>query len=223
MEARDVDEETPLHLAIRRAVAAPDIPGHLIAIRGANINAQNIDGKTPLHIAVGEGTPQVARDLINLGADIDLADNDGRTPLHEAVVLGWEETARLLIARHIAGINVNALNKHGETPLQSAAGIFFDKGALEIMRMLVSKGADVKVLDDDKSTLLHRLCGSRWYVEHLEAAQMLVRHGLDINAQDDSGDTCLHAAASYRDVNMMRTLLGLGADAHIANSDGRYP
>ena len=45
------------------------------------------------------------------------AKKDGTTPLHQAVFSGYKEMAEMLIAK---GADVNAKDKHGETPLNWA-------------------------------------------------------------------------------------------------------
>ncbi|CAB4418309.1 unnamed protein product [Rhizophagus irregularis] len=67
-------------------------------------------------------------------------------------------------------IDVNAKDDQGLTLLHWAS----DRGYLEIVKLLIEKGADVNILsDEEKETPLHYSCIS----EHLDCARYLYHHG----------------------------------------------
>ena len=74
------------------------------------------------------------------------------------------------VKQHLAdGADVNAMNRHGDSPLHLAAQM----GHKEIVELLIAKGADVNAKDDDGDTPLdyaHR----RVYTE---VAALLRKHG----------------------------------------------
>ena len=78
-------------------------------------------------------------------------------------------------------IDCEAADTDGLKPLHWAA----DRGHVDIVRLLLARGAAVDVLDPDGQTPLHYAasCG------HLEAAQALLEAGADPAAQDGDGAT----------------------------------
>jgi cytohesin len=113
---------------------------HLSA--GTDVNAKKEGGATPLHSAVHRGQKKVVELLIAKGADVNAKTKRGQTPLdwveaekhkeivdllrnrggkystiHFAAEGGNIETVKEFLA---AGINVNAKDKDGDTPLDVA-------------------------------------------------------------------------------------------------------
>jgi hypothetical protein len=80
VDARDMCEETPLHMAARRGT--PEMCSLLIAF-GAQIDAVNIENKTPLVIAAQEGREDMCVFLLSRGASVGgLPEDDvARLPL----------------------------------------------------------------------------------------------------------------------------------------------
>jgi len=56
---------------------------------------------------------------------------------------------------------------------------------------------------------------------NLENVRRLLQNGADLNSRNALGDTPLMAAAYTGQPNMVRLLLHLGADATLANRDGK--
>jgi hypothetical protein len=92
--ARDIDDEGPLHAAVRGGRAKVV---ELLAAYGASVHAANRYGATPLHIAIDASQPEIARVLLTSGADVNARDMFGMMPLHEAVLAGNRELAALLL------------------------------------------------------------------------------------------------------------------------------
>jgi ankyrin repeat protein len=86
-----------------------------------------------------------------------------------------------------AGINVNAKDKDGATPLVLAS----EKGDIEMTRVLLKNGADPNASDIDGYTAL--MFAS--YSGNLEIARLLVGSGADVNARDKDGWTALMFAS----------------------------
>ena len=80
------------------------------------------------------------------------ADEDGGTELHKAVNKGDVEATKRLLE---AGIDPNARNVAGETPLHIIAE-FGGQRAEEVVKLLLKAGADVKARDSLGMTPLHR-------------------------------------------------------------------
>ena len=82
------------------------------SIERVNIEAKDDYGVTPLHNAAQRNSPDIARELIDLGADVEAKDDYGVTPLHMAVSLNSLDVARLLIdsGANTDGIDLSWMN-----------------------------------------------------------------------------------------------------------------
>src|SRR6266511_100097 len=110
---------------------------------GAAADTRTPDGYTPLQLAAFFGAPAAAALLLQRGADPGaVADNPMRVqPLHAAVAGRHHEIAARLVA---AGVDVDARQQGGYTPLLAAAG----SGDTALVRLLVDAGADPGLADD---------------------------------------------------------------------------
>jgi ankyrin repeat domain-containing protein 50 len=131
INARDSDQVTPLHCAVRYH--------HLAVVRGLcqcpnlDINVQNKWGNTPLHYASWDGLVDIVQILLqHPSIEINLPGEDGETALHLATGYGHINLIPLLI-RHPA-IDINCSNKNGWTALTTAV----DRGHADIVRLLLA-------------------------------------------------------------------------------------
>jgi ankyrin repeat protein len=104
-------------------------------------------GWTALHIAARQGHVKIARKLIDAGANVNATNRYDETPLlcavwyretksNEEIELSLEIAGMLVDA----GADLNAFNCTKDTPLLLA---IFTRGALPIIELLVSAGADI--------------------------------------------------------------------------------
>ncbi|HEY7175986.1 MAG TPA: ankyrin repeat domain-containing protein [Micromonosporaceae bacterium] len=116
-------------------------------IAGVEPDRRTSDGFTPLQLAAYFGAPTAAVELIAAGADVNaVADNPMRIqPLHAAAAGRHGDVAALLID---AGAAVNGKQRHGWTPLHSAAA----NGDETLVTRLLAAGADPAATNDDGHT-----------------------------------------------------------------------
>ncbi|RKK21198.1 hypothetical protein BFJ67_g17408, partial [Fusarium oxysporum f. sp. cepae] len=96
---------------------------------------------------------------------------------------------------------------------------FVKNGNIEVVKMLLEKGANPRTADNYGSTPLHLVSQNG----HLEIAKMLLEKGANARAATKNGWTPLHLASKNGHLETARILLEKGADAAAADNDGWTP
>lgn len=131
------DGTTPLMWAVYRTDY--EVAQALIA-KKADPNAANQFGANPLTEAARKSDERLVKMLLDAGAKADSANPDGETALMTAISGGDLSIVQMLVN---AGANVNTIEKfHNQTPLMYA--VTANRNAAQIVKLLLSKGADVK-------------------------------------------------------------------------------
>jgi ankyrin repeat protein len=254
---------TPLMYAARedaRAAAAA------LVANGADLNLADPDGATALTVAIINAHYELAVQLLEAGADPNVVDSAaGMGPLYAAVdmhrlaighgrpnprpagTVDAVAVVRLLLAR---GADPNArltkpiMQRHhtggdgalgaGATPFMRAA----KSGDVEVMRVLLTSGADPTLTLPNGTTALMFAAGRGWRngsalapsydqgseQEAVDAIGMLLDLDLTIDAADDAGNTALHTAVTGRgSAAIVAALLARGANPKAANLKGETP
>ncbi len=210
-------------------------------------------GQSALHIAVENAHYELASFLLDSGADPN-ASGPGYTALHAIPSVrkpgggdndpapdgSGNMTSLELIRKLVAkGANINArmtkkinfgltsLNDIGATPFCLAA-LTADA---ELMRFLVSLGADPKIPTADGATPLIVAAGlgtrspgedAGTDSEVVEAIAAAIEFGNDPNAVDKNGETAMHAAAYKNVADAVRYLASHGADPGVWNQPNKH-
>jgi ankyrin len=233
---------TPLAFAAREG----DLESARVLIAaGADVNAITADGKEPLGLAIFNGNYEVASFLIDNKADVNHADAERFTPLFWAVdrrnmetnpSVPWMVTLDPfpLIRKLLdAGANPNAfvdnIPTSRRTQLEQTPRITFAtalnraaySGDLEIVKLLLSYGADANIASTLGETSLMAASGHAWIdgyssgksaAERLQVVKLLVELGVDVNAADDYGITALMGAGNLGDPAIIQYLVDMGAN-----------
>ena len=224
---------------------------------GADVNQISGYGWSPLLVATQNRFYQLGKFLVEKGADPNLANKGGWTPLYLATdnrnIEGGDypvrppdmdhlEYIKVLLAK---GVDVNArmidssetrtvftnqwLDERGATAFLRAS----QSGDIELMRLLLARGADPKIATNLNVTALQVAAGIGWVEgitsEHstektLEAVRLLLDLGLDPNAQALTGRVALHGAGHKGATEVVKLLVARGAKMDVrdwGNTDNR--
>ena len=224
---------------------------------GADANEVTGYGWSPLLVATQNRYYKLGALLLDLGADPNLPNDGGWTPLYLATDnrniengdypvrrpdMDHLEFIELLLDR---GADMNArakdstetrtvftnqwLDEEGATAFLRAS----QSSDLELMRLLLSRGADPTINTTLNVTPLQVAAGISW-VEgitfewseeaNIEAVKLLLELGIDPNIQADTGRTALHGAAHKGRSEVVQILVDHGADLSVrdyGNTDNR--
>jgi len=231
---------TPLMFAAREGNVAL---ARILVGAGADIDADAGDGKTALALAIFNGNYEVASFLVDNKADVNRADARRFTPLFWAVDRRNMETAPnfpwmvtvdpLSLIRKLldAGADPNALvnntprarMREGSPRIVFATALMRAAFAadLELVTLLLERGADPTIISRDGETMLSAAAGlafihgyhrGRSREERLQIVKLFVELGNDVNGADDYGITPLMAAANGGDPKLIQYLIDVGAD-----------
>src|SRR5262249_52776275 len=173
----------------------------LLLDRGADVKPVSKQGRTALQLAaLSDHSAGIVRLLLAKGADPKSVDNMQMTTLNAATIGNDAETIRILIE---AGVDVNAGGMLmaadailSETPLQNAAA----NGNLAAVKMLLAKGAAVNAFSSSDKLFQ-------------------VKNG----SIGLGGHTALSIASAYGPAELVKTLLGAGANVKVADGRGITP
>jgi Ankyrin repeats (3 copies) len=210
---------------------------------GASVNAIGGDGKDALGLAIFNGNYDLASFLIDSKSNVNQADTQGFTPLFWAVDRRNMETAPnfpwmitadpLPLIRKLldAGANPNALVNNTPRARMRAGSprIVFATALmraafsadLELVKLLLSYGADPKIISSDGETMIEAAAGlgfiqgyskGKTAAERLEVVKLFVGLGADVNQADDYGITPLMVAGNLGDPAIIQYLVDVGAD-----------
>lgn len=154
------------------------------------------------------------------GVDVNKPDFEGVTPFMNAVAAGNVALVELLTP---SVKNINAVNQKGQSALTMAVnGV-----SLEMIAHLLSKGADVNVVDKEGYNLSYHLvqsykpnAGAEIADEFAKKANMLREAGLNLSLPQKDGNTLYHLAVAKADVGLLQNLSKLNINVNDKNKEG---
>ncbi len=170
----------------------------LLLARGANPNLQDSHGYTPLLLTAGKGNLEIAEQLLSHGADPNIASNDGTTPLMEASRMGKKKMVMLLI-KH--GAEVRAETASDQTAL--IAAIRSGKSSPEIIKLLLSYGADIN--KTDKNNMTPVLWAAK--LGKFDEFKLLAEKGANVKVVDEKGLNVLALAIISGNLKFVKYLI----------------
>ena len=241
---------TPLLFAARNGDIAT---ARVLIEAGANVLDSEASGASALVIAAHSGHQPLALFLLEQGADPN-AVAAGYAPLHAAVLRSEVALAAALLDQ---GAELNALVEHGTPGRRFSADYSIRSqligmnalwmaakyGEVEILELLLERGADPLFVSDRGVTLLQLAMGnSGSSLDHrrdrignaapdlkqeerltLALARILIDLGVDVNAADDRGQTALHHAVLKNFPSVVEYLAMRGADINSINQREQTP
>ena len=250
----DGGQLTPLVYAVR----ANDLETVKVLLgAGADINQTTGYGWSPLLVATQNRYYALGKFLLDQGADPNLGNKGDWVPLYLATdnrnIESGDYPVRKGDMDHLdfikllldKGANVNArlkdstetrtvftnqwLDENGATAFLRAS----QSGDVELMKLLLARGADPKINTVLNVSPLHVAAGVGWVegitsewspTSTFEAVKMLLELGLDVNLQADTGRTALHGAAHKGRTDVIQILADHGAKLDVrdyGNTDNR--
>ncbi|MBI4976096.1 MAG: ankyrin repeat domain-containing protein [Spirochaetes bacterium] len=180
------------------ALAACGLTNEMVPlIDKENVNAVRFDGRTALMYAAMNNQLQAVNMLVAKGASIAAEDSDGWTALMFTCANDKRASKRVSLGR-----------------FKVRTQAFVDAG-LDIVKLLVSKGADAKAKTPDRfTTLMYASLNN-----NVAMAEYLIGKGVEVDALNDEDRTALMYAAMNNNVELVKLLLGKDADVNIRNTD----
>ncbi|XP_046334051.2 protein VAPYRIN-like [Haliotis rufescens] len=174
----------------------------ILSKTGVNILNCRVKGMTPLMKAAEEGNRDILELLISKGADVSLVGDECDNILHLACYGGEIETVKYILSLNAVDFNKSRGMKN-RTPVMAAAN-----GNGKVVELLVTKGADVSLVDDYGDTILHLACrrGDVRMVRFLLSLNVV-----DIDARNKKGWTAADVARDEGHGRVVRLLVSRGA------------
>ncbi|KAI1115417.1 ankyrin repeat-containing domain protein [Nemania sp. NC0429] len=174
------------------------VNSHQTSKRDARL-IQNVDLETPFIMAVHRGHYKIASDFITNSARLKPRKLEGsKNALIESVSIGKNHLKMVeLLLDHTW--RVDETNRKGETALHLAAA----GGLLDVVKLLLKRGACCNIWDSDKRTPLHQAVIN----EKEDVVRTLLKAGAHVNAKDREEKTPLWYAALQRSDPVVKILL----------------
>ncbi|CAB3387467.1 Hypothetical predicted protein [Cloeon dipterum] len=196
-----------LHYASSNETHGKEIVPFLVS-QGWNVNRENKFQETPLYRAliIAENF-EVAKTLMELGATLDTQAGNENI-LVSCIRLKKFDCADFILKNDESLIN--RLGARGETALHVAAEKYNQYTCI----WLLKKGADVRALSSQGSSVLHFAAANK-VGNSLKIFLLFTSLGLDVNEKNKLNETPLHVAIIKGNEDVVQELCKMGADLRV--------
>ncbi|XP_054720192.1 serine/threonine-protein phosphatase 6 regulatory ankyrin repeat subunit C-like [Uloborus diversus] len=236
LNVQDHEGETVLHIAARGSTEMVK----MLLEAGASARLEDRSGYMPVHIAVINQMEKNAEAFFDHDNGDLLQSRYGLTSLHYAAKLGFENIVRMLLSRanarerenaeldcdevkhdYVTALGLSAENRRKIIDMQdkmqwTALHTAANWSSTEIVRMLLTAGADTHQKDKNGYTPLH-------VIRSGSIAEILCDHDGGNCLLDIVGRTPLHYAVKYRRHEVVENLLFSGVHPHVLDKRGTAP
>ena len=183
---------------------------YLISLK-LDVNEPRMDHKQrPVPLikpAVNQANGEIVATLLRAGAKTDFIDYDFEENLLASALRGYteiEDRRSIVVVLLKAGLDVNARDKHKETPLMRAAETF----DLKLIALLLDHGADINAQNEFQETVLMSLIDAYKGEEadKLPAVKYLLSRGADKSVKT-GGNSSAQSVAERRGYKQIQALL----------------
>ncbi len=205
----DRRKRSALHLAI--SSRNPEIIKAVVE-KAENVDLRDRNQATPLmHAVMYSSTLEIIELLLAKGADVEAKNSNQQRPLHLACHYGRTEIARRLLE---SGANVAVVDRRGMTPFLAACS-----KNVELVDLLLSKGADPLVRNSEGESALHWACRAR---QPAVAARVHTFFD-DVDVLNSRSQTPLLLSVQNGNVAAAKLLIERGADLNRYDGDRANP
>ena len=220
---RLASEHTECPLLLAAQLPDPSIIQYMVGNHNVDINftlkeqsGRKVKVKTSLILAVRRGAYDTVEAILAMNADPNIPDHKGRTALHHAVRKADYRMAKMLVVR---GAQASLVDKGENTPLH-VASIF---GHVELAKMLMYYGANVYKKGQLGAIPIHIAAKEG----HVGLLRLFCQHDVNPNIKmpcyDGREKAAMHVAAEEGHYECVATLVNLGADINLDDSEGETP
>lgn len=182
---------------------------------GLSGSAYNVSPKKDLgklHRAAFEGDLTKLKTILKRG-DVNQLDKENRTPLHLACANGKYDAVRMLCEH--SNINLNLCDNERRSALMKCVQCEHQT----CLKILLDKGADVSLSDENGNTALHIAAS----IPNSDICYLLSDYHANPKAKNKDGATPLHVAASLGTDEIVKLMLASGVNIDELDENEKTP
>lgn len=224
LDARDIENWTTLHEAVKAGDERIEILSYLLGEHNFDVNVVDDDGWTPLHVAARFSSTKAVDILIKAGCDVNARTEDKQT----ALLLASAQATSAEVFRQLLA-NGADLSLHRDMPLTPGRLILGRKDFNQLCILLdhlmtMDERTRLEVIDLESSsetgdTLLH-VCV---HEQNLGATTRLLAVGVEPDMKNHEGVGAIHITCKNGNVEIVEALLSSSADPNLVRGDGMMP
>ncbi len=188
------------------------------------LHALNNFNQTPFHFACShKGSKELIQYLLSIGANKDTKNKEGKSPFHCICFRGDLALVQYFVDELGCKKEINIPDKTGKAALHFAC-LSSAKEKMEVVKLLIDRGANVRAKTKNEDTVLHCAAES-CDVELMKYLVETYRLKEKINDKNRAGETPLYRAISAGNVKsgVLHYLVAIGADIDEPNALGQTP